>query len=249
MLPRPPLAISLAGLERRDDAPWSAGPRAAIMWAAAAGFGSVQLDATASGLRPRELDRPARRDLAALLRRSGLAFCGLDLWIPPEHLLDPARAERALDAIVQAIDLAAEVGRLNAAPLPPTLSLVLPPAAPAEIVAAIVRDSNRSATPIADYAAGPRPAGIGVGIDPASLLLAGIDPAAAAARAGAELHGARLSDASLTGRVAPGSAGARLDLDAYLVSLSVAGYSRPVVLDLRGLHFQESVARSALAGW
>jgi sugar phosphate isomerase/epimerase len=244
MFPRPELAVSLAGLERRVDAPWAGGPRAAIQWAAA-GFRAVQLDATAVGLRPRELDRSARRDLAALLRRLGLTLTGLDLWIPPEHLLDPGRAERALDAVLQAVDLGADLARLNGHAA--AVSLVLPEGLPREVGATITERSLASGVPVADHAIAP--VGASIGIDPAAMLLAGQDPAAAAARAGRALASARLSDASPTGRVPALSPGGRLDLTVYLASLAVAGYTRAVVLDLRGLADQGAAAESARRAW
>ena len=257
MVPPPPLAISLAGLERRDDAPWAAGPRAAIDWAAAAGFGAVQLDATAPGLRPRELDRSARRDLGALLRRAGLSLAGLGLWIPLEHLTDASRAERALEAILQAVELAADLARLGAGQPGPAISCVLPKGIPADIVAQLADAAGRTGVRIADHAVPLTSAaevsatngGLDLGIDPAAILLAGLDPAVAAARAGPRLASARWSDASLTGRIAPGSESGRLDLTAYLVSLTVAGYSRAVILDLRGIHDQASAAPDCLARW
>jgi sugar phosphate isomerase/epimerase len=246
MLARPPLAVSLAGLNRGPDAP--SGPRAAIDWAVLAGFKAVQLDAMAPGLRPRELDRSARRDLAAILRRGGLPLTGLDLWIPPEHLLDPAKAERAMEAILRAVELGADLVRHSAGPAFAAISVVLPEGLAADIASQLARAADHAGVRIADHAikaAGVE--GIHRGVDPAMQLLAGQDPALVAARAGAALASARLSDASLTGRVQPGSSGGRLDLVAYIASLSVAGYGRPIILDPRGLSAQ--AVRSTLADW
>src|SRR4051812_47398878 len=124
----PELSVSLAGLESSAEAPWAAGPRAAIEWAAAAGFRSVTLDGAAPGVRARDLDRSGRRDLAALLRRRGIGFAGIALWIPPEPLLAPAKTERALGAALGAIELAADLSRLEAGTTP-VLHLI-PPASP-----------------------------------------------------------------------------------------------------------------------
>jgi sugar phosphate isomerase/epimerase len=228
MLPRPPLALSLAGL----DLP--GGPRAMIDWAAAAGFRAVQLDAAGAGLRPRELDRSARRDLAAILRRSCLVFTGLDLWIPPEHLRNPAKSERALEAILGAAELAADLVRHQAGPALPSVSLVFPGDAPPDIARAVASAAARAGVRIADHAIEPSgQEGFHRGVDPAALLQANQDPGAVAARAGLALASARFSDASLAGRVKPGAG--RLDVTAYLASLSVAGYTRPLVLDARGV--------------
>ena len=251
MLPRPPLAISLAEFSLPD----ASGPRAPIDWAAAAGFSAIQLDATAPGLRPRELDRSARRDLAAILRRAGLLFTGLDLWIPPEHLTDPSRAERAADAIVQAIGLAAELVRAGAGPPGPAVSVVLPAGVAPEVLTHIARSADRDGVRIADHAIAAAESkvaagsGVQLGLDPAAYLLANLDPAAAAARAGSGLASARLSDASLIGRVVPGAPGGRLDILAYVASLSVAGYDRPLILDLRALPAPVAAARAVLADW
>lgn len=249
MLPRPPLSLALSGLTQDPDAPWSAGPRAVIEWAATIGVHSVQLDATTPGIRPRELDRSARRDLASLLRRSQLTLSGLDLWIPPEHFTDPARADRALTALHAAIELAAELSRLIDGSPSATVSLSLPTNLPPDAAAAIASDAQRHNTRIADHARQTTEpdSPIGVGLDPAALLLANLDPAAAAARAGQSLVSARLSDASTITRVQPGRG--RLDQTAYVASLSVAGYSRPLVLNLRGLPDQAAAASSVIQSW
>jgi sugar phosphate isomerase/epimerase len=271
------LTVSLAGLERDPVAPWAGGPRAAIEWAAAVGARAVQLDATAAGVRARDLDRSGRRDLASLLRRLQLTFSGLDLWIPPEHFLDPGRADRALAAAQGAVELAADLARLIDGSPPPQVSLILPDSPPAGLSEAITAAAVSRGARIADYAireiASGQPASaapglvpgmpgptvaahpaqvsadspIGPGLDPAALILAGRDPAAAAARAGAALVSARLSDASMTGRTVPGQG--RLDMAAYLASLSVAGYARPLVLDLRGLPNQDAAARTVVQSW
>lgn len=249
------LSLSLAGLESRAEAPWAGGPRAAIEWAAGLGCRAVQIDAAAAGVRPRELDRSARRDLAALLRRLQLVPSGLDLWIPPEHFSDPARADRAASAVTGAIDLAADLSRLIDGAPPPVVSVVLPAAPPEDLVSAIASQAQSRGARIADHAvrngiamAPVDPdAPIGVGIDPGALILAGQDPGAAAAKAGAALASARLSDATLVGRAAPGSG--RLDEAAYLASLSIAGYARPLVLDLRGVANQDAAARAVTARW
>jgi sugar phosphate isomerase/epimerase len=270
------LTVSLAGLERDPVAPWAGGPRAAIEWAAAVGARAVQLDATAAGVRARDLDRSGRRDLASLLRRLQLTLSGLDLWIPPEHFLNPGRADRALAAAQSAVELAADLARLIDGSPPPQVSLILPDSPPAGLSEAITAAAVSRGARIADHAIraivsgqpasaspglvpgmpGPTVAAhpaqvsadspIGPGLDPAALILAGRDPAAAAARAAA-LVSARLSDASMTGRTVPGQG--RLDLTAYLASLSVAGYARPLVLDLRGLPNQDAAARAVVQSW
>ncbi len=258
---KPTLSISLAGLNNDPAAPWFGGARAAISWAAAAGFRCIQLDATAPGIRPRELGRSARRDLAAFLRRSELSLSGVDLWIPPEHFMDPTRVSRAVDAANQAAELAGELARWSGGG-GGFVSVVFPSGLAPDISGSLAESAMKCGAELADHrlaasptakgpdgAAVPSHISLGTGIDPAAALLAGQDPSILAARAGARLLAARLSDASLVSRVTPGSAGGRLDEMAYLAALSVAGFKRPLVLDLRGVSHQASAAAAVLGRW
>lgn len=97
------LALALGSLPEGDG-------RARIEAAKALGFRAIALDATV--LRARDLDRSARRDLAAIFRRDGLAITGWDLPIPPAHFSDPARADRAISAARATIELAGDIERL-----------------------------------------------------------------------------------------------------------------------------------------
>jgi sugar phosphate isomerase/epimerase len=90
---------------------------------------------------------------------------------------------------------------------------------------------------------------LGVGIDPAALLLAGLDPLQGVSKAGPSLKSARLSDASPSGRITPGDRGGRLDLLGYAATLGVAGCTRQVILDLRGLQRQAEAAERARSAW
>ncbi len=252
MIPPPPLGVSLAGLRLEPRKPWSGTARGAIEWAAAAGFRYVCLDGTAPGLRARELDRSARRDLAALLRRLGIECCGLDLLIPTGDFADAARSERAATATVGAIELAADLVSLGAAKGPLSVCLELSPQAGVDALTRIRDRASVCGVRVADLA---RPARkgrhaedpIGVAIDPAALLLAGEDVASAASRAGSAVFAARLSDADSAGRVPVGHG--RLDRTAYVVSLATAGYDSPLILDLRGLADQARAARETLEEW
>lgn len=255
VFPAPVLSVSLAGLSPEPGRPWSAGPRAAIEWAAACGFRSVQPDATAPGLRPRELDRSARRDVAALLRRLAATCSGLDLLIPAADFADPARAERALAANLGAIELAADLVALGAGGSEAgRVCVSLDPRTAPDSLQSIRDRASTCGVAVADLARPPREPRdaadpIGIGIDPAQLLLAGEDPATAASRAGAALVAGRLSDADTAARVAVGARGGRLDRLAYLVALATAGYRGPMILDLRGLAEQDRVALETLASW
>lgn len=152
-----PLAISLAGLRRDDpEAPWAAGPRAAIVWAGSLGLRAVQLDGAAPGMRARELDRSARRDIGALLRRAELQFTGLDLWLPGEHLLEAAHVDRAVAAIAGAIGLAAELAPL-AGGTGRLVSLTLPARLGGDVLHQIGTEADLHGVRIADHAWPPGP--------------------------------------------------------------------------------------------
>ena len=254
--PRP--AVSLAGLEPRAGAPWTGGPREAIAWAAslasAAVVPGVVLDATAPACRPRELDRSARRDLAAGLRRAGLAFAGLDLFIPPEHFAQPETADRAISATAAACELAADLASLAGDAPARVVSLVLPSEAGPDVLAAIEGAAQRVGTRIADCAVPPRDtattdAGLAVGIDPAAVLAGGLSPAKLAVQTGGALAMARVSDLAPTGRCVPGDAAGRLELGAYAATLATIGYRGFATIDLRSLPRQADAARVAIERW
>ncbi|MEZ6232590.1 MAG: TIM barrel protein [Phycisphaerales bacterium] len=217
-------------------------------------------------MRPRELDRSGRRDAAALLRRHELGLAGLDLWIPGEHLVDPIHLDRAVAAIDGAIGLAADLsplvgggGRL--------VSLTLPDRVAADVVGHIAASADRVGVRVADHAwpaRGERAGGettdggedaqarvaspsIGIGLDPAAVVLAGESVAKATARVADRLLTARLCDLSSAGRVLPGDG--RLDVAAYRACLSLAPAGTPVVIDVRGLEDQDAAARRMLRAW
>jgi sugar phosphate isomerase/epimerase len=269
MLSPPPLSLGLIALE---DDPDLAGvhlatdPRRAIEWAASLGYRAVQLDVARAGLRPRELDRSARRDLASLLRRRELTLSGLDLFIPPEHLIDAAQIDRAVAAISGAMELAVDLAALAPGSIP-CVSLVLPKDLAADTRQELGAAASRAGALLADFAVGnhrreappdarstdqpSRPidvAGhaVGIGIDPAALILRGDDPIEAVTHAGDRLFAARLTDAAHSTRIAPGSSGSQLDQTAYAAALSVVGFHGPTVVDLRGVS-RPGVAARALA--
>jgi sugar phosphate isomerase/epimerase len=202
-------------------------PRATFQRLARAGFRHVQLSATLAGMRPRELDRSARRDLLATLRRAELTVSGVDFWIPISDFDDPARMDRAIAATQAAVELAADLGRQ-------ALSLILP--GNDEVVETLAVHASHHGVPLADHARPPSPhVAVGVGIDPAAVLSQNVDPATEVMQAGPRLTVARLSNLSITGMRLPiGERGdGRLDAMAYRVALSVVGYRRPVIVDAR----------------
>lgn len=225
-----------------------------MAWVASLGVRAVHLDATLDSLRPRQLDRSARRDVAAILRRHEIAMSGLDLWIPPEHFANPAHSERALDAAIAALELAGELAPLVGAGSRPVVSVLTPVGLASDVAEQLASAALRSGSVLADHriasanAAKPSEgtnlaaSSLGVGIDPAAVLLAGSDPAVGVLHAGERLVSARLSDATTAGRIAPGESGSRLDLLAYVVALRTIGHHGHAIIDLRGVAQQARAA-------
>lgn len=238
----PAPAISLAGL-RLPDAP---APRGRIEWAKSVGARGVHLDGALAGLRPRELDRSARRDLASLLRRLDLAFTGLDLWIPPHHFAEAGHVDRAIAAVRGACDLAAELGGLLGDAATPVVSVELPGTLHADAQAALL--GAELPAPLADHRRPYEARGMRVvpGLDAAAVLLAGGDPSAELLRLAGAGPSARLADADAVGRCAVGSG--RLRVSEYKVACAAAG-ARGVILDLRGLDQPGGAAARALEAW
>lgn len=251
-LPRLPLSLALLGIT--SDA-IGTDPRTQIAWVGGAGYHAVQLNAAAPGVRPRELDRSARRDVAALLRRNGLVSSGIDLFIPPSHLTDPEHADRATAALLGGVGLAADLADLAGGA--GVLSTALPhDAAASGVIHAIAEAALTRGLRIADHTWPPEPEAsaespIGVGVDPAAVFLEGRsrsdipnDPAAAVSVLRSRLASVRLNDMAGEGRVPPGEG--RLDEVAFGVAIATSTYRGHLVVDLRALRRQADVARSIL---
>lgn len=247
----------MSGLPTGDGLPWSGGPRRVLEWIRSAGGRAVQLDAAMAGIRPRELDRSARRDLAGVMRRAGLTFTGCDLWIPPEHLTDAATVDRAVSAIEGAISMAAELGAMTES-CGVHLAMVMPTALAPAVRTHLSERAASAGCVIADFGWRPGNAattgtapgvGIGAGVDAAALLLAGADPVSAVAEMGRAPAGVRLSDASSYGRVALGAGGlangGRLDIRSFEAALVTVGFGGAMVVDVRGV---ADAARAVDAG-
>ncbi|MGD9691956.1 MAG: hypothetical protein AB7G17_03885 [Phycisphaerales bacterium] len=248
MLPQPPpLALSLAGI------PTPRGARALIDTVPSLGPRAVALDATHPELRPRALDASARRDLASLLRRAGLVFAGLDLWIPPEHFADPSKVDRAVDATSAACALAGDLARHAAGRA--LVSLVLPSKPLQGAAPAIALAAEQAGAHLADHAwpapSPPHAPSIDTGIDPAALLIANADPTkeASSLLTASCLASARLSDAGPFGRLPVSAPGARLDVLAYSVALLTGSFRHHVILDVRGLPDHTAAVYAALHAW
>lgn len=244
------LSLALGGLVGRSDLPVSGDPRTLIGWAGTLLCSGVQVDATAAGLRPRELDRSARRDLASVLRRAELSLSGVDAFVPLAHLSDPAHQDRAVHAIVAAIELCSELAMLGAGG-GRVVSVTLPKTAGADVLSVICAAAERAGVVIADHqwpvVERDQPL-IGVGIDPSAVVLGGGVPSEAPLKVGS-VAAARVSDLAAQGRVAPGSGDGKMDLLAYRIALDACGFRSMPVLDLRGLQDPEKAARGIVGEW
>lgn len=234
-----------------------------------AGFTRVQLDAALPGVRPRDLDQRARRDLLALLARRGVGVGGVDLFIPRRHYVEAEHVDRAMAATLAAIVLAADLGRVP-------LSLALP-------VRQLSEDARKALVEAADghgvrlavhaedqldellaWVAEVDLYVLAAALDPAAFLARGQDPASIVTRLGKRLAVARLSDisggaeggddAAAVGDIASGVRCAvgegDLDVVGYRVALDLAaGRTGPVVLDLRGLENALAGAARAARVW
>ena len=264
MLSLPNIAISTAGFQTGSLSE-SPNPRAIIDAIASTSTQGhprgVALDATHPGLRPRTLSRSARRDLAATLRRSELAFVGLDLWIPPEHFTDPAHAHRAIEALTQACELTTELSTLVGGASKAVVSTMLPseldPAdrqaldAAAQRLGAIIADHHPEPTHLeahsTDLIAG-LDSGLAIGIDPALILMNAQSPGKSVTHAGKALASARLNDVNPMGRCAVGAPGSKLDLTSYAGALIVAGQPW-VTLDVRDMPDPIAAIERAQHAW
>lgn len=218
--------------------------RERIARVAAWGYRWLQLDGTVPTLRAREMDRSARRDLASVLRREGLMCSGIDLWIPPAHFAEAARADRAVEATVQGAEMLSELVRLGAAR--GALCVMLPATPAAGVEEALCAACERHGVDIADHRVPLRGAAgvIGSGIDPGAAVMAGLDPAAQVLALTGPVKSARLSDVSGAGRVPYGTG--RVDTLAYEVALTTKGFTGAVVVDLREVPDQAQAAAGVL---
>lgn len=245
--------------------------RDAIERLASMSFRHVQLSATHRGLRPRDLDATARRDLLALLGRWQLTVTGLDVWIPAHHFTDPATVDRAMDATKAAIRMAEDFGRV---PVSMTLPAEIRPTstskeddsldtrsegtsnvdsgcAATSIATTLAALAEHHGVPIADHSVPwKKRETIGLGIDPPAWLMKHEDPVQACMANPSDVASARLCDVSTTGQRMPigDRQHAGFDWSAYGFSLAAVGYSRAVVIDARQwLNPWEGIAQTATA--
>ncbi len=191
------------------------------------GFRYVQLSGGMTGMRPRDLDRSARRDLKVRMQRCDLTPSGIDLWIPVDHFTDPATNDAAVNAVVAAFELSADIGAGS-------VSIQLPESLDTDMVQFLAAQSDRYSVSVADHGLGTYEE-FGCGCDPATLIQAGYDPhrrvSEMTSTDGAGLTAVRVSDCDDLGRVALGSG--QLDIVAYRGAVATIPWHEAVILDLR----------------
>lgn len=199
---------------------------------------------TADGVRPRQLGRSARRDLAGHLKRLEMGLAGVDMLIPKEHFEDPAQSDRALDAVRQAAEMASELFGLVAA-IGNGQGPVVTVRPPEDVTVALLSEFDALATltgariglmewPVTEaLRADSAPSGVGVSFDPASAISAGGNPVDLVGGLGSLLLSARLSDTRDGARVAAGAGS--LDTPLYEAGVSVTGYRGPLIVDVRAV--------------
>ncbi len=237
-------------------------PKPALNRLSALGIRAVQLSATQPGLRPRELNQSARRDLRATLRRRELTLTGLDCWIPPAHFLDPHHADRAIATLLATIELAADLHRC-----PVSITLPIPVIPAQEGIQKQNQEENRNnqfITTLTNHAQHhgitlanhtlPFPKNtqnkeLSIGLDTAAALAAGEDPTALLHTPNlAVIH---LSDLHTTGLRGPLGQNPenQLDLSAFAATLSIIQPPPSLVLDLRQWSHPWPGLTQSLATW
>ncbi len=208
---RPNLAATIAPLAAGDEA---LGVREALAWISSLGYRGAQLNAADPATRPRDLGPSARRDLAATFARQELRCAGIDLFVPPAHFLDPTHQSRALDAVLAAIGLAADLGRAPVtAPLPDEPASGGTDARTSGIRQAIAAEAERVGVTV--LLAAPVPPGPGASspapiappfrafLDCAAVLAAQGSPEGEIARLGSALGAVRVVDLLRSGLRGP----------------------------------------------
>ncbi len=217
--------------------------------AARADVPALHLDATLPGIRPRELDRSARRDLLAIVKRHNVSLTGCDLFIPPTHFTSPQHQQRAADAVRQAIALAAELRSLGAAATMVCIETAAPVAQPndptvdpAALFTDLAAHARDHGVTLCDCTSDSSP--LTRGLDLAAVLARNEDPAAAILTQKPACL--RLADWNGRARVPFGDG--RADATAIAAATSVATPDAMGILDFRGVRLTDAASiREAVA--
>ncbi len=206
--------------------------RDALTWLSSAGYSAVQLSATDPLTRPRELSRSARSDLSAALTRAELVCSGVDFFIPPAHFLDSEHITRAVESLLAAVELAAQLGRV-----PVVASIPLETAADvvAQIAATAAKLGSAVLVPVGSGDTALIPAGLGACLDCAASLGLGHEPHTVVATLGNRLGGVRVVDLLRSGMRGPigEPRESRLDAMALRAVLDIASFRGIPVIDAR----------------
>lgn len=241
-------ALSLSGLSREPGTSWAGGPRAAIEWAGGIGYRRLALDLTAAGIRPRELDRSARRGIAALLRRAELAVVGCDLLIPADHFISPGHVDRAIEASIHAIEFARELAALCEAR--PLITLELPGESEARSI--IGASAEREGVLVAQLSAEEvgREGWSRLALNLPAVMGEGGDGAGSIGSQGDSLAQVRITDLVDGVRRPLGTAGGKLEPLALVAAIAAASYGAcDPVIEVRGIAEQHTAAQTSLSAW
>ena len=228
------LACSLRGLATATDVP-ATSARGLIDWVNWLGFRAVVLDTVHPELRPRSLDRSSRRDIAASLKRMQLAFAGIDVFVPAAHFTDLEHSDRAVAAVLGAIELAHDLSTLGAGGKP-VVCLDLPDEPVEGVVGEIGAQAERHGVLLAALRGGQ--SGIGRSVDLDAIADAGVDPAG------------ELADSTcVQARWGGPRAGRRVGLEPIAAALSMKPGGASCVLDLSHGRDAAITAQNALDAW
>ncbi|MAX23273.1 MAG: hypothetical protein CMJ19_02120 [Phycisphaeraceae bacterium] len=218
-------------------------------------FHAVQLDATLSGIRPRDLDQRSRKDLLAVLTRSSMRLAGLDCFIPRKDFISTENVDRAMTAALATIELAADLGRVSVSLALPVRDLdndvkaALLTAADSQGVRLAVHAEDQMDAQLAWIDEVSQPI-LGMSMDPASLIASDDDPVTLTQKHGDHLTVGRLSDYRKDANVRCAVGEGSLDVMSYRLMLDMAkGRRGPVVLDLRSLEYPQQAAVDGAKAW
>ncbi|MBL4699830.1 MAG: sugar phosphate isomerase/epimerase [Phycisphaeraceae bacterium] len=218
-------------------------------------FRALQLDATLSGIRPRDLDQRSRKDLLAVLTRSSMQLAGLDCFIPRKDFISSEHVDRAVSAVLSTIQMAADLGRVPVSLALPIETVsdevksVLLAAADGQGVALAIHAEDQIASLVTWVKSVNHPL-LGLSLDPASLIASDEDPVRLAQQHGQHLTVGRLCDYRMDTNLRCSVGQGALDVSSYRLMLDMAkGRSGPVVLDLRGMEFPPQAAIEGMVAW
>lgn len=207
------------------------------------GIGRVTVSAAEVGARPRELNRSARRDVAAQLRRGGVSCVGVELWVPQKHFDDGVNEQRAVDALCEAAGYASELGELTGGEgaLHTSLPCSVDESGTAVMhggARAVMEHGSSLGVRVVDHggfgvSAVGAETGCRVGLDCGLSLMRGEEPRDVMLAHTDRLGAVRVSDAVSGNRVRVGSG--ELDLLDLVISWTTLQEKPWLVVDLRGL--------------